>query len=404
MTSSVQGAVLAAPSARGTRSSVFDNSANQEYQVILPHLPSGPSVLNTIFLHADVKARPYQVEDFRDPLVRLNLLPEVVALGAYQMNHLWAVTFKDAEAAAKLVAASKLQVKGRRCLIFDPRSQDVRLKLHWVLHNVPDGEVRGALALYGKVTEVTRDRWRVPGCTSQLSTTRLVTLRLKSGVTVDDIPHQLRIAGEQALVVVPGRVPLCLRCHRSGHIRRECRVPRCGRCRRYGHSDSECVRTYANVAGPGDDDHKSEYVMDAEDAESASKGKEEEGDAVKEATPPEPAAAVAPSAERPAVGETPTEVPDVQGNQNATDSAGVTEAPLLASEGEKSREEEEVEMTGVLAGSSKRTRDYVEGKQASTAEPSGDEPPAKAPTHARRASVKVKPNVNAERPRKPPDT
>ncbi|XP_077547815.1 uncharacterized protein LOC144160078 [Haemaphysalis longicornis] len=318
------------------------------------------------------------------------------------MNHLWAVTFKDAEGAAKLVAASELQVKGRRCLIIDPRSQDVRLKLHWVLHNVPDDEVRGALSLYGKVTEVTRDRWRVPGCTSQLSTTRLVTLRLKSDVTVDDIPHQLRIAGEHALVVVPGRVPLCLRCHRSGHIRRECRVPRCGRCRRFGHSESECVRTYANVAGPGDDDHKAEYVMDAEDAESASKGKDE--DVVKEATPPEPAAAVAPSAEPPAEGGTPTESPDVQGHQIPTDSSGLAEAPLSASEGDKSKEEEEVEMAGVLSGSAKRARDAVEEKQASTVEPSGDEPPAKAPTHARRASVKVKPNVNAERPRKPPDT
>lgn len=144
----------------------------------------------------------------------------------------------------------------------------------------------------------------------------------------------------QALVVVPGRVPLCLRCHRSGHIRRECRVPWCGHCRRFGHSESECVNTYANVAGLGDDDHKSEYVMDAEDAENASKGKDK--DAVKEATPPEPAAAVAPSAKPPAEGETPTEAPDVQGNQIATDSAGVAEAPLLSADGQNSKEEEEV--------------------------------------------------------------
>lgn len=150
MASSVEGAASAGLSARGNRSA-FDNSSSQEYQVILPHLPSGPSALNTIFLHADVKGRPYKVEDFRDTLVRLELLPEVIALGAYQMNHVWAVTFKDPSGAKKLVAASELQVKGRRCLIIDPGNQDVRFKLHWVLHHVPDDEVRRALGPYGKV-------------------------------------------------------------------------------------------------------------------------------------------------------------------------------------------------------------------------------------------------------------
>ncbi|XP_037561273.1 uncharacterized protein LOC119440435 [Dermacentor silvarum] len=170
-------------------------------------------------------------------------------------------------------------------MVIDPRDQGVRLKLYWLLHGVPDDDVRVALAPFGKVTEISRDKWKVKGCIDKGSTTRSVTLKLKVGVTVDDLPHQLRVAEDMALVFVPGRAPLCLRCRGTGHIRRECRVPRCGICRRFGHDDSQCVRSYASVTGPLRSDVVSEHLMDAADAEEASR---EYNDGAKTAaTPPE---------------------------------------------------------------------------------------------------------------------
>ncbi|XP_077527289.1 uncharacterized protein LOC144138749 [Haemaphysalis longicornis] len=268
MSSSQVGAAVAA-SGRGNRTT---DAETRDYQIILPQLPTGRFVLNTVFLHADVKARPYRVEDFRDTLARLELLPDVIALGAFQMNHVWAVTFKDAESAKKLVALRDVKVKDLRCMVIDPGNQVLRVKVHWVLYGVPDDLVRAAFAPFGVVTEVARDRWRVSGCNEKGTTTRLVSLKLKAGMTPDDVPHQLRIAGDNALVVVPGRLPLCLRCHRSGHVRRECRVPRCTRCRRFGHDDSQCVQTYASVAGPAGGDDKSEHLMDEAEAEEVAAG------------------------------------------------------------------------------------------------------------------------------------
>lgn len=93
---------------RGTRCT---DKPYPDYQVVLPHLPSGTSVLYTVFLHADVKTRPYRVEHFRDALARLALLPEVVALGAFQMNHVWAVTFRDEASKKKMLAAETFNVK-----------------------------------------------------------------------------------------------------------------------------------------------------------------------------------------------------------------------------------------------------------------------------------------------------
>ncbi|KAK8779572.1 hypothetical protein V5799_019087 [Amblyomma americanum] len=148
-------------------------------------------------------------------------------------------------------------------LAIDPANQDVRLKLHWLLHSVPDDEVRAAFAPYGKNSETAQGRWLVHGMTEKGSTTRSFTLKMKADVKLDDLQHQLNVGGELALVV-PGRPPLCLRS--TGHIRKECRVPRFGVCRRFGHKDGQCARTYASITGPETSEDSSELLMDEADA------------------------------------------------------------------------------------------------------------------------------------------
>ncbi|KAH6937082.1 hypothetical protein HPB50_025518 [Hyalomma asiaticum] len=61
------------------------------------------------------------------------------------------------EATKRLAQLKELQVKGRSCLVIDPQKQQVRLRLHWLLHGVADDDVRTELAAFGKVTEVTRE-------------------------------------------------------------------------------------------------------------------------------------------------------------------------------------------------------------------------------------------------------
>ncbi|KAG0411843.1 hypothetical protein HPB47_011024, partial [Ixodes persulcatus] len=120
------------------------------------------------------------------------------------------------------------------------------------------------------VLEVSMERWRIDGCLSVSTMTRTAVLRLNGGVTPDDILHQLRVAGELALVVVPGRASLCLRCQRTGLVRKECRVPKCNVFRRFGHDGTQCVRTYAVAAAPVGGNEKSD--MDEAGAEEAISG------------------------------------------------------------------------------------------------------------------------------------
>ncbi|XP_075559291.1 uncharacterized protein LOC142590749 [Dermacentor variabilis] len=380
-----QGAVVAANSGRGDR---IDGMDTEGYEVVLPTLPSGCSILNTLFLHADVRSRPYRVEHFRDTLARLGLLPEVVALGAYQMSHVWAVTFKSMEGMKKALECGEMKVKGQRCLVIDPANQDVRLKLHWLFFNVADDDVRVALAPFRKVTEVSKEKWRVQGIQDKGSTTRLVRLKLLNGIKVDDLPHQLRVAGDMALLVAPGRAPLCLRCHSKGHIRRECRVPRCTHCRRFGHEESQCVKTHASVAGPVGGEDTAELVMDEADAE----------EAASEATPKLEVLDAATL--------TPPDVPqDTSVNKESrklTDAAGDATGVVKVQEAStpsKSPEEPAVmEISEGTSGASvsKRGHDATLDEHEALAARISEDPPPKAAI-IRRSTLRPRPNIPPDR-------
>lgn len=373
------GAASAAQQGRGIRTSVKDST---EYQVLLPQLPTGRVVSNTLFLHADVSARPYRVEHFRDMLENLKVLSDVVALGAYKMSHVWAVTFKNADAVKEMLREKEVKVKGRRCLIIDPGNQAIRLKVHWLLHNLLDEDVCEALEPYGVVKEITRERWRVHGLQDKSSSTRLVTLVLRKGLTVDDVPHLLRVAGEEALVVAPGRAALCLRCRNTGHIRRECRVPRCALCRRYGHDESQCVRTYASVTGPAEKEEVAELLMDEAEVEEVCPG-DAQNVKVQE-TPP---------------GLTPPEELDSRAGDRQEKVKEGSDSQKAQSSGDQDSEGlqyEEMDVASTSGGVTKRSRDQAAGEQDQTGDPTSEEPPPKAVV-TRRPTFRPKPNIPPDR-------
>lgn len=265
------GAAKTAPGGRGSFV-VEDASSSNEYKVVLPPMPTGSTCLNSVLLHCDLKGRPYRIEDFREELKRIAVLNDIVALGAFQMNHVWLATLRTSEAKERLVSSKELVVKNLRCVIIDPSTTEVRVRLHWVPYHVHDDAVRRLLEPYGKVIEVGREMWRVEGFQGIESTTRFVRMTLKSGLTPDDMPHQLRLHGANTLIIIPGRVPVCLRCKRAGHIRRECRVPKCSQCFRFGHDKEECMKTYAGVTEVQGLEEHTAFTMDTEEAEKAARG------------------------------------------------------------------------------------------------------------------------------------
>ncbi|XP_077534780.1 uncharacterized protein LOC144146726 [Haemaphysalis longicornis] len=256
---------------RGTSSSGHKENT---YKIVLPRLPTGTVGLNTVFLHADLKGRPHRAPDFRDALVRVMNLKDVISIGQYQMSHVWMVTCVSALATQKFVDLGSFPVKSLKCMVFDPDSREVKVKLVWLPRHMESRRIVEALEPYGAVQSVNREIWRCPGMEHMETSNRDVCLELKEGVSVSSIPHMLDVYGIQSLVLIPGRPPLCLRCSRTGHVRLQCRTPRCYQCRRYGHAVENCVMTYADKLRQGQakttEDETSEQLMDASEVTDAS--------------------------------------------------------------------------------------------------------------------------------------
>ncbi|XP_077486709.1 uncharacterized protein LOC144098011 [Amblyomma americanum] len=218
------------------------------YRIVLPTLPTGDAMKTTVFLHCDIAGRPYRIQDFRQPLETAGVLLYVAGIGPFQMSHVWMLKLKTAKAKERLLTKGALEVKERYFAVIEPNKRELAFTVHWVPFYVSNESVQKALEEFGEVTDVTREQWKSPGFEDAESTTRLVRMVLKEGLSIDDLPHMFKFYGGQVLVVVPGRPPICLRCKRTGHIRRDCRTPRCSLCRSFGHEREGCVRTYARVA------------------------------------------------------------------------------------------------------------------------------------------------------------
>ncbi|KAH8033837.1 hypothetical protein HPB51_016609 [Rhipicephalus microplus] len=85
--------------------------------------------------------------------------------------------------------------------ISDPTWQEVKMTLHWLAFDVTKDAIRRAFYEYGYVKDVTYDRWRVEDCEGVESTTRVIRMQLRDGVSVDQLPHQKQTTLEDALVL-----------------------------------------------------------------------------------------------------------------------------------------------------------------------------------------------------------
>ncbi|XP_060080820.1 uncharacterized protein LOC132560188, partial [Ylistrum balloti] len=73
---------------------------------------------------------------------------------------------------------------------------------------------------YGKVVHVSRETTTI-GEVRLETGTRVLTLVIREG-DQDLIPYRSRMFGKVALIIVPGRPPICLRCQQVGHVRSQC--------------------------------------------------------------------------------------------------------------------------------------------------------------------------------------
>ncbi|XP_029823119.2 uncharacterized protein LOC115309088, partial [Ixodes scapularis] len=205
--------------------------------------------------------------------------------------------------------------------------------------------------------------------------------------------HQLRIAGDLVLVLVPGRAPVCLRCKGKGHIRRECKVPRCASCRSFGQSESQSVRTYASVAGPVRSNDISEHLMDVADTE----------EAASEAASQLPVQAPAPVGPLGSGDESQSDgdrgrlpAGTSAGGAQSAENVGMTEPSAIETPHADRAEPRDVESEVPMAPVPKRVRKLSEEVSQNSEAAAPDEPSPKGPL-TRRSSLRAKRKIPPER-------
>ncbi|KAK8761134.1 hypothetical protein V5799_027599 [Amblyomma americanum] len=167
-----------------------------------------------------------------------------------------------------LLTDRALSVKRGYCAIIDPCRKAIKVNVHWVPFQIPSENLRVAVSEFGEVMEIRHEEWNVPGFQSAESTTRIARMVLKEVVAPEELPHLFKLYGGSVLVVVPGRAPVCLRCHRRGHIRRDCQTPRRTKCHAFGHVREDCIPRYANGTGAAlEDCGDKDETKDIEEAE-----------------------------------------------------------------------------------------------------------------------------------------
>ena len=226
----------------------------------------------TLVLAGPMKGQPYKTADFTGGLKAAlgGSLVEVLAFGPLNRNFEWHVTVRTEAAKEKLLDKERLVVK--ETCVFHVRalvSPLTRVRVHWAPYYLPMGVIARQLARHGEVVATSWETGPKEGEYAIPTGVRVFTMK---GVKVADVPHLITVAlgdevgGDTAelLVTIPGRKPLCLRCRRVGHVRRDCTTPYCRHHGEYGHSSEQCTggrATYARAARP---QRREEPVSDAD--------------------------------------------------------------------------------------------------------------------------------------------
>lgn len=100
--------------------------------------------------------------------------------------------------------------------------QNISVRLHWLPLFVDDSLIRRILCEFGTIKRVDRE-YKDENKVKILTGIRRIDMEVTEEGKMA-IPHIVIFPdGSRALLTIPGRQPLCLRCNNIGHVRRDCK-------------------------------------------------------------------------------------------------------------------------------------------------------------------------------------
>ncbi|XP_060082152.1 uncharacterized protein LOC132561440 [Ylistrum balloti] len=146
---------------------------------------------------------------------------EIVSVFRCEAPNTWFVTLRSEVHVDRVVEKGPMKetyfsLVPERC---DQRRLSIRVQ--WLPSWISDDAIAEHFdGHYGKVVHVSRETTTI-GEVRLETGTRVLTLVIREG-DQDLIPYRSRMFGKVALIIVPGRPPICLRCQQVGHVRSQC--------------------------------------------------------------------------------------------------------------------------------------------------------------------------------------
>ena len=186
----------------------------------------------TLMLKLDPAGKPYSRLDVVLALANTALFKEnfenLECLGPLSRNAEWYVTLKDDESKLKLIN-EVIKVNGKLGHFLPAGVSEYRARIHWLPRWIDNNSLWETLQSYKEieVKQITSDKSTINFNPSINLKHTYIGPRSVIITTdkIENIPHIIKIKdpifGEEreALVTVPHRPPLCLRCKGTGHVR-----------------------------------------------------------------------------------------------------------------------------------------------------------------------------------------
>lgn len=168
-------------------------------------------------------SKGFTSSDF-EPFVRSHVgESNLVSLGRLSFPNEWQMQVTNKDVRESLIRLGRTKINTRTCWITPLSQSEVRGYIHWIPTAVSNKKLETLLRAYGEVLLMENQKQNKFTCKVE-SDARYFGLYLKSGKTMDDVPHFIRVENYHGLITIRGRNPACFHCKEIGHRKSECKM------------------------------------------------------------------------------------------------------------------------------------------------------------------------------------
>ncbi|ESO94673.1 hypothetical protein LOTGIDRAFT_175369 [Lottia gigantea] len=147
----------------------------------------------------------------------------IVSMGSGRSNRIFQVTVNDEKVSERFIDSHHTVSIGKNVYSVSACNKSrLIVRLFWLPEYISDIDISSFFKSFGlSVASIQREFHLADGLKHIRTLTRRVLVEGRSS-SFDTLPHTSSICGKETLLILQGRPPVCLKCYKAGHFRKEC--------------------------------------------------------------------------------------------------------------------------------------------------------------------------------------